>query len=107
MILTENMARLPVSLKRKEWLLKQKKGKCIYRGKDGCEIYDKRPFECRLYPYIFDFGDPYLVVLDDRFCKQYEDFDDEEIVESAKYIAKRLPDDWIEKYKKAPVNGGK
>lgn len=87
------------------WLLKQFDGKCVYRGEDGCTIYENRPLECRLYPYIFDFNDPFLVVLDDRFCEQYDDFVDDEIVDSAKYIAERLSDDWKKRHMKAPVNG--
>ena len=32
--------------------LKKKKGKCAFRGKNGCRIYDERPVACRKYPFF-------------------------------------------------------
>jgi hypothetical protein len=38
--------------------LRKKKGKCVFRGKGGCKIYDERPMACKKYPfYIMRQGD--------------------------------------------------
>ena len=38
--------------------LRKKKGKCVFRGKSGCRIYDERPMACRRYPfYVKQQGD--------------------------------------------------
>ena len=36
------------------WRLKNRFGRCVFLGEEGCEIYLYRPEGCRLYPLIYD-----------------------------------------------------
>lgn len=86
------------------WVLKQKEGLCVYKGATGCSIYEQRPFECQLYPYLFDL-DKLSVILDRRFCPHYTEFKNDDLIIYAKAIIENLPPEWVEIYKRAPVNG--
>jgi Fe-S-cluster containining protein len=86
------------------WILKQKEDICIFKGSSGCSIYEQRPLECQLYPYLIDL-DNLGVKLDDRYCPQYTEYKNDNLIIYAKNIIEKLPLEWVEAYKKAPING--
>lgn len=53
-------------------LRRKENGNCIFLNElhDRCAIYNVRPAECRLYPYMLDFSKPEegIIRLDTRFC---------------------------------------
>ena len=83
-------------------LRKKANGNCIFLDDKTtkCTIYDKRPLECQLYPFLLDFskGKP-DVKLDERFCPHLKtlSFDKNKIYA---FIQKHsFPKDWIKAYK--------
>jgi Fe-S-cluster containining protein len=40
--------------RKKERHLKNKNGRCVFLGDNGCKIYSFRPEGCLLYPLVFD-----------------------------------------------------
>jgi len=36
------------------WRLKNRSGRCVFLGEEGCKIYPYRPEGCRIYPLIYD-----------------------------------------------------
>jgi Fe-S-cluster containining protein len=57
---------------RKMLVLKKKNGHCIFfdTASDKCKIYQERPLECRLYPFLLDFSKKRTgAFLDKRYCK--------------------------------------
>jgi len=54
------------------WQLKNRSGRCVFLGEEGCEIYPHRPEGCRLYPLVYDeaLG---TAVLDD-LCSYKDEF---------------------------------
>lgn len=32
-------------------LVATRSGRCVFWGKDGCQIYEQRPLQCRTYPF--------------------------------------------------------
>ncbi|HZX45304.1 MAG TPA: YkgJ family cysteine cluster protein [Candidatus Nanoarchaeia archaeon] len=60
--------------------LAKKDGHCIFLIDGKCTIYNKRPFECRIYPYLLDFSrKPAGFKLDKRFCKKLHTLNAEKI----------------------------
>lgn len=44
------------------------KKQCQFVGKDGCSVYDSRPYSCRLYPLDTDQGVEYTFAVDQIKC---------------------------------------
>ena len=40
--------------RKRERQLKNRNGRCVFLGDDGCKIYSFRPEGCRLYPLVFN-----------------------------------------------------
>lgn len=36
------------------WCIARKNGHCAFLGKNGCRIYEKRPWICRTYPFVLE-----------------------------------------------------
>ena len=55
-----------------ELRLRNKDGRCVFLGENGCRIYPFRPEGCRIYPLIYDedLGRPVL----DKLCPYTEEF---------------------------------
>jgi Fe-S-cluster containining protein len=83
-------------------LVKKGNRNCIFLDDKTkkCDIYNKRPLECMLYPFLLDFETTVLNVrLDKRFCPHLKTlaFDKEKIIDLiSKY---KFPSSWIEGYK--------
>lgn len=45
-------------------------GNCKFLKDKSCGIYDKRPMECRIYPYVFNFINGELSLELDKKCPQ-------------------------------------
>ena len=58
--------------RRKERRLKNRDGRCVFLGDNGCIIYSSRPEGCRLYPLIYNENDGKGVVHD--FCPYGHEF---------------------------------
>jgi len=83
-------------------LAKKKNGNCIFLEDKTmrCTIYDKRPSECMLYPFLFDFGKTVVdVKLDKRFCPHLKTFAFDKEKTVALISRYKFPSDWIEGYK--------
>ena len=55
--------------------LKKLEGSCLFFNRDTekCTNYNKRPLECKIYPFLLDFnGQNSNVKLDKRFCQSLE-----------------------------------
>ena len=84
---------------REVFILKKKKnGRCIFFDElnKNCSIYEKRPIECRIYPYCLHFeGYKMNVWLDERFCKHAKlgAKDKKKILHSLQKI--KFPKNWI------------
>lgn len=55
------------------WTLKRKEnGSCAYFDDNSkrCGIYSSRPLECRIYPFLLDFTDDFIIKLDSRYCER-------------------------------------
>ena len=82
-------------------LAKKDNGNCIFLDDKTtkCTIYDKRPLECQLYPFLLDFskGKP-DVKLDTRFCLHLQTlrFDKDKIFALIQKYS--FPKDWIKAY---------
>ena len=78
------------------------KGKCIFYDelKNGCTIYDTRPFDCRMFPYVVSYAhDKVIYKLDDKYCPRIVDCTHDEVEEDkAKWIAQNLPVNWVMSY---------
>lgn len=85
---------------REMFVLKKKDGKCIFLDINTmkCKAYKKRPFECRLYPFLLDFTKGVNVKLDKRFCPNLDSliFKKRSVVAFVKQ--QDFPDDWIKGY---------
>lgn len=82
-------------------LAKKENGNCIFLEDEAtrCTIYNERPLECRLYPFLLDFSkEKPDVKLDERFCPRLRTLlaDKERI--AALVQIQQFPKDWIEAY---------
>jgi Fe-S-cluster containining protein len=83
-------------------LAKKQNGNCTFLDDQTkrCTIYEKRPLECALYPFLLDFDDNEAdVKLDKRFCPHLHTlaFDRNEIMN---FVRKHtFPVDWVKRYK--------
>ncbi len=87
-------------LDREMFVLKRREdGNCIYLKKKKCSIYDKRPVECRLYPFLLEFKDELGIRLDKRYCGSLKTliYDPKEIISFLSPL--KVSKDWIESYK--------
>jgi Fe-S-cluster containining protein len=80
----------------RDMLVLKKKKNCIFLKDKKCTIYEKRPLECRLYPFLLDFGKQVNVKLDRRFCKRTLVFNKKEIIGSIR--KEKFTADWIRGY---------
>jgi Fe-S-cluster containining protein len=84
-------------------VLKRKSdGNCIFLDDKAvkCKIYDRRPFECMIYPLLLKFPDKKpTVVVDRRFCKNLGslEFDEKKVLFELK--KHKFPKDWIDGFK--------
>lgn len=83
-------------------LSKKDNGNCIFLDDKTikCTIYEERPLECQLYPFLLDFSqEKPSAKLDTRFCPHLKtiSFDKEKI--SVFVQGHSFPKDWIEAYK--------
>ena len=58
--------------RRRERQLKNRNGRCVFLGDDGCIIYSFRPEGCRLYPLIYNENNGKGVIHD--FCPYGQEF---------------------------------
>lgn len=82
-------------------LAKKSDGNCIFLDdKTRCTIYDQRPLECRLYPFLLDFEFGIAAKLDKRFCSGLESlkFDRSLISDLLKEHKSEFSEDWIKAY---------
>lgn len=83
-------------------LQKKENGSCIFLEDKTlrCTIYEKRPLECQIYPFLLDFSNEKVTVkLDKRYCPHLKTlkFDKEEL---ESFVNKeKLSREWIESYK--------
>ena len=83
-------------------LAKKENGNCIFLDDKTmrCTIYDKRPLECKLYPFLLNFNKTIVdVKLDKRFCPCLKTFasDNEKIIA---YLNRyKFPSAWVKGYK--------
>ena len=88
---------------REMWTLaKKESGNCIFLDNKAtrCTIYDERPLECRLYPFLLDFSKEKLdVKLDERFCPHLKTLLADKQKITALVQTQQFPKDWIEAYK--------
>jgi len=83
-------------------LQKKENGSCIFLEDKTlrCTIYEKRPLECQIYPFLLDFSNEKVnVKLDKRYCPHLKTlkFDKEEL---ESFVNKeKLSREWIESYK--------
>jgi len=76
------------------WTLKREEDHCIYFDTftNRCLIYSKRPIECRLYPFLFDFSTNNIEIkLDKKFCIKGP-------VALIPQLNLNIPKDWIKAY---------
>ncbi|VVB78433.1 Putative zinc- or iron-chelating domain protein [uncultured archaeon] len=82
-------------------VLKKLEGRCIFLdGNNKCRDYNNRPAECKLYPFLLEFGNGETTFkLDSRFCPNISDlsYDKNEILEFVKRF--QLDSPWIQGYK--------
>jgi Fe-S-cluster containining protein len=64
--LTDHVGRLIVLKQRAD-------GDCIFFKAGRCSIYERRPFECQIYPFIFDFskGEVKLILDPNANCAKF------------------------------------
>jgi Fe-S-cluster containining protein len=74
-------------------------GSCVFFHQEKCGIYDRRPFECRVYPFVLDFSKKTVDLrLDTRAaCHIFVSPDDRLRLLKA-YSAKPVPIDWARAY---------
>jgi len=58
--------------RKRERQLKNRDGRCVFLGDDGCKIYSFRPEGCRLYPLVYDEDNGKGVIHD--FCPYGREF---------------------------------
>jgi Fe-S-cluster containining protein len=58
--------------RKRERQLKNRDGRCVFLGDDGCKIYPFRPEGCRLYPLVYDEDSGKGVIHD--FCPYGREF---------------------------------
>jgi len=75
--------------RRRERRLKNRDGRCVFLGDNGCIIYSFRPEGCRLYPLIYNENDGKGVVHD--FCPYGHEFKvSREDIEKLNVLIKKL-----------------
>jgi Fe-S-cluster containining protein len=82
-------------------LAKKPDGNCIFLDdKTRCTIYDQRPFECKLYPFLLDFEFGIAAKLDKRFCLGLESlqFDKSLISDLLRQYRSEFSEDWVKAY---------
>lgn len=73
-------------------------GTCVFYHQANCGIYDKRPFECRIYPFILDLSKDVRLRIDPRAtCAQFV------VVTQGRDLLKaiarqEIPADWARAY---------
>jgi len=55
-----------------ELMLRNRAGRCVFLGDDGCRVYPLRPEGCRLYPLVLDLRSDRVVR--DEFCPHRSEF---------------------------------
>ena len=87
-------------LEKDMFVLKRKRdGNCIYLENRICKIYEERPVECRLYPFLLDFKNGINIKLDERYCKLLKNLK-YNIIEINAYLSTlEISKDWINSYK--------
>ena len=50
--------------RKRERRLKNRNGRCVFLGDDGCTIYSFRPEGCRLYPLVYNENNKKAVIHD-------------------------------------------
>jgi Fe-S-cluster containining protein len=81
---------------------KKENGSCVFLDDKTirCTIYQERPLECRLYPFLLDFSQAKPdVLLDKRFCPHLNSLSVNTKKVSALIGEQEFPQDWIEAYK--------
>jgi Fe-S-cluster containining protein len=76
-------------------------GICVFLDdKMRCSIYDERPLECRLYPFVLDFEFGIAVRLDKRFCQSLStlNYDRNKISALLREHSGEFKEDWIKGY---------
>jgi Fe-S-cluster containining protein len=53
-------------------MLRNRDGRCVFLGDDGCRVYPLRPEGCRLYPLVLDLASDRVVR--DEFCPHRGEF---------------------------------
>jgi len=61
-----------VMKRKRERRLKNRNGRCVFLGDDGCIIYSFRPEGCRLYPLVYNENNGKGVIHD--FCPYGQEF---------------------------------
>ena len=84
-------------------VLKQKNnGKCIFYDENThvCSIYEKRPFDCRMYPYVIAYRNNKVeFLLDDTYCPRIQDCTHEKVEsDQQQWESQHLPLWWIKAY---------
>jgi len=83
-------------------LRKKENGNCIllHDKVAQCSIYETKPLECNLYPFLLDFDKhPVNIKLDKRFCPNLSslEFDRDAILKLVRSYS--FPRDWVLAYK--------
>ena len=58
--------------RKRERQLKNRDGRCVFLGDDGCKIYSFRPIGCRLYPLVYNENNGKGIIHD--FCPYGHEF---------------------------------
>jgi len=79
---------------------KKEDGSCVFLGGNNrCNVYEQRPLECKIYPFLLDFSEREInLKLDKRYCPSLETLthDMDKVLKSIRQ--ERLPIEWIKGY---------
>jgi Fe-S-cluster containining protein len=59
--------------------LKRKNGKCVFLKNHKCKIYDRRPIECKLYPWLLNWNGKKLTLQLHPNCPDKHNFEQPQI----------------------------
>jgi Fe-S-cluster containining protein len=79
--------------------IQRKNGLCKFLDGNKCSIYEIRPLECRLYPYILHYENSEVVLKLHNDCPQKQLAPKPTIPESIK----RYPKEWWEEWNKLSI----
>jgi Fe-S-cluster containining protein len=79
---------------------KREDGSCVFLDEDAqaCRIYERRPFECRIYPFLLDFEKGPHIQLDPLICPNLGSVRYDITAVGGLVDVREWPEDWINAY---------